>query len=134
VTLVVDASVAIKWFFEEVGYRPARALLDRGEPLIAPTLLPIEVGNAAWKRFRKREIGREAAMEVAILSPRPLAELVPADDLMPEAMALALDLTHPIYDCLYLALSRRAGLALATADKRLAALGKQLDVRTELIR
>jgi predicted nucleic acid-binding protein len=41
--LVVDSSVAVKWFLEEPGDREAVALLRSGERLIAPELI-IAVG------------------------------------------------------------------------------------------
>ena len=47
-TLVIDASVALKWFVEEQGSDKARGLLSREERLIAPELLLAEVFNAAW--------------------------------------------------------------------------------------
>jgi predicted nucleic acid-binding protein len=49
--LVVDASVAVKWFLVEPGDREALALLDGDEPLIAPELVVAEVVNAVWKRL-----------------------------------------------------------------------------------
>jgi predicted nucleic acid-binding protein len=55
-TLVVDASVAFKWFADEEGPDRAVALLDRGEPMVAPELILAEVCNAAWKSLRRREL------------------------------------------------------------------------------
>jgi predicted nucleic acid-binding protein len=40
-------------------------------------------------------------------------------DLLKPALELSLELRHPIYDCLYLALAQRRGLPLVTADERL---------------
>jgi predicted nucleic acid-binding protein len=45
--LVVDASVACKWFVEEDGSQAAEALLDSGSTLLAPDLLVPEVCNVA---------------------------------------------------------------------------------------
>jgi predicted nucleic acid-binding protein len=39
-------------------------------------------------------------------------------------MALAVRLTHPIYDCFYVALAEREQCALITADARLVAAAK----------
>lgn len=38
---------------------------------------------------------------------------------MPDALTISFDLDHPVYDCCYLALTRRLGSTLVTADKRL---------------
>ena len=43
--LVVDCSVAVKWFLEEPGDREALALLRAGERLIAPELIIAELIN-----------------------------------------------------------------------------------------
>ena len=45
-----------------------------------------------------------------------------ADDetLVADALRLAVDLDHPIYDCVYLALAYRVGGILVTADTRFA--------------
>ena len=60
-TLVVDASVAVKWFFVEASHAAARSLLDRREVLIAPWLILAEITSATWKRFRRKEIARTEA-------------------------------------------------------------------------
>jgi predicted nucleic acid-binding protein len=48
-TVVIDASVAIKWVLEEPGSEQAISLQD--EELIAPALWLIEAANALWRRF-----------------------------------------------------------------------------------
>jgi predicted nucleic acid-binding protein len=40
-------------------------------------------------------------------------------DLLTPALELSLELRHPVYDCLYLALAQRRGVPLVTADERL---------------
>jgi len=52
-TLVVDASVAVKWFLPEPDAEPAVALLRAGHRLIAPDLLWIEVASVLWKVVRR---------------------------------------------------------------------------------
>ena len=58
-TLVVDASVAIKWFVEESRSDAARAVLTSGESLVAPDLVVPEACNAAastslWQKANQR--------------------------------------------------------------------------------
>jgi predicted nucleic acid-binding protein len=55
-TLVVDASVAFKWFAQEDGTDRALVLLEREEPIVAPDLIVAEICNAAWKSLRRREL------------------------------------------------------------------------------
>ena len=47
------------------------------------------------------------------------SRLIPDETIAAEAMKLAIDLKHPIYDCFYLALAEREHAALISADKRL---------------
>jgi predicted nucleic acid-binding protein len=48
-TLVVDASIAAKWFIDEKGREQAIRLLDVAERQ-APDLLIAEVANIVWKK------------------------------------------------------------------------------------
>ena len=57
--LIVDASVAFKWFVEEEGSDAARAVLQAPRRLIAPELLLAQVANIAWKVERRGEIRAE---------------------------------------------------------------------------
>jgi predicted nucleic acid-binding protein len=120
-TLVVDASVALKWFVGEDGSDLAVELLNSGEPLIAPDLVLAEVCNAAWKSLRRREIDRAQFDEVATDVTQVFQRLVPLDRLIRPAAALARELDHPVYDCLYLALAEAESVPLVTADRRLVA-------------
>ena len=118
-TIVVDASVALKWVLDEPGAHAADALLD--EELIAPALWLIEAANALWRRARKREItGDEARERLGELFNAPLTTTMIEDDLL-AATELANSLDHPVYDCLYLALAVREGTHVVTADARFAA-------------
>jgi predicted nucleic acid-binding protein len=53
VTLVIDASGALKWYLtDEPETAEARAILVAGERLIAPDLIIAEVCNAALGEYR----------------------------------------------------------------------------------
>lgn len=123
-TLVVDASVAALWVLEQDG--SARAATIRAEGgLIAPTLIAAEIGSAIWKAVRRKAVSRAdalVAIETALL---PFDTLIPAEGLRNRALAMAIDLDHPIYDCFYLALAEREGAPLVSADKRLIAAAKR---------
>jgi hypothetical protein len=66
VSLVVDASVAFKWFLFEVSHASqAIAVLPDGATLISPDLLIAEVCNAAWRSARLGRISRAQMAEIA---------------------------------------------------------------------
>jgi predicted nucleic acid-binding protein len=120
-SVVVDASVALKWVVDEDGNAAADALLD--SDLIAPSLWRLEAANALWRLARRGEITlAEAAEKLAVLEDAPVVT-VPLETDLARALALAHQLGHPVYDCLYLALAIREDTAVVTADRRfLAAL------------
>jgi len=113
---IVDASVAVKWLVEEPGSEAAAAL--RGEELHAPDWILVECANVLWAKARRREITREEADRgLALLREAPWT-LAPAGELLVKALALAHELAHPVYDCLYLALAFDRDAPLVTADAR----------------
>ena len=120
-TLVVDASVAFKWFAQEDDTERALRLLERGEPIVAPDLILAEVCNAAWKSLRRGELAPPQFDAILSDIAQPFSRLVPLDQLIRPAAALTRRLDHPIYDCLYLALADTEGLPVVTADQRLLA-------------
>ena len=116
-TLVVDASVAVKWVCDEADSDAAAALLARDD-LAAPALWLVEANSALWRRARIGELTEDEAEERAReLALAPVAS-IPCQRDLPSALRLALDLRHSIYDCLYLALAIREDCAMVTADRK----------------
>ncbi len=126
--LVVDASVAVKWFAAEEWTAESRRLLAAGVDRHAPDLILAETTNVLWKKARRGEIEashgyfREAANLPDVLV------LHRSQGLFVRASAIALDLDHPVYDCIYLACAEVEGVPLVTADRRLQAASKGLAV------
>ena len=120
--LVVDASVALKWLIDEPDSELADNLLDGGHDFLAPELIVAEVLNAAWRRRRLGEIADAQFEEIVVRIVDGLIAYQPLRPLAPRAAALARDLNHPVYDCLYLALAEAEEAPLVTADRRLLAV------------
>lgn len=116
-TLVIDASIAVKWVVEEEGTAEALAL-RRHTQLIAPELLIAECANILWKKVRRGELAKAEALLAGRLLQVADIELVPTRSLLEDATRLAIDLDHPAYDCLYLALATARDCRFATADDR----------------
>ncbi|PKP97722.1 MAG: PIN domain nuclease [Alphaproteobacteria bacterium HGW-Alphaproteobacteria-13] len=116
--LVVDASVAVKWVVTEDGTAEAVSLLSV-RPLAAPDLLIAECANILWKKVARAELTPEEGLLAARLLQRSEVELYPMRALLEPAARLAMDLDHPAYDCVYLALALENGWRFVTADMRL---------------
>lgn len=126
---VFDASVAVRAFLRAPGHKQADAAITR-YAMVAPALIVTEVANAIWKYHRRGDMDRATSLDV-IRHFSVYPELRPDLTLQPEALQIACDYEHPVYDCLYIALARREGLPLISADKRLLALARdRLDLHT----
>ena len=118
-SLVVDASVAVKWFVIGPLRAEAKRLVEHREPLYAPDLFFVEVTNAAWKMVRRNEIDRDQAITMVAAVGDPLSRVFPSSQLRDRALQIALALDHSVYDCLYLACAELTGAVLVTADAKL---------------
>jgi predicted nucleic acid-binding protein len=116
-TLVIDASVAVKWVVEDTG--TPQALLSRQRAkLLAPELPVAECANILWKKVQRKELSRDEARLAAHLLQGADIELLPTRALLEAATELAIELDHPAYDCLYLALAVANDCRFVTADER----------------
>jgi predicted nucleic acid-binding protein len=118
-TLVIDASVAIKWFVEEHDSERAERVLQSSQRLCAPELLLVEVANALWKNAARATIAPDHARQAQSCLPRSIDLWRSTGPLLGEAVQLALAFNHPIYDMVYVALARELGSRVVTADQRL---------------
>lgn len=120
---VLDSSVAIKWALPEVDSDTAIRLRDEyrqgAHQLLAPDILPIEVGHALTRDARTARIssanGFALWTDVLLYSP----SLVDSLTLMPDAYALSSRMQVGKYDCLYVALAQRESCPVLTADDKL---------------
>lgn len=126
-TVVVDASVAVKWCL------PSRReeLVAEAEELLAssrrdevrflvPDLFWVELANALWKAVRRAEMSSDnAASAMSFMRDLGIATL-PSLDLVPQALDLAISHSRTVYDSLYVALAIQSDSELITADERLA--------------
>jgi predicted nucleic acid-binding protein len=118
-TLVVDASVAVRWLFPVARDGQADDLARVETPLIAPDLVLAEIANAAWKFVTFDGLSPQAATTIVLAADKAFDELVPSAGLKNRALQIAIELRHPVYDCFYLALAEQRDCQLVTADERL---------------
>ena len=123
--LVLDASTAVSWCFEETQTHYAIAVLEaisEGAEVHVPHIWPLEVTNALVKALRRRHITREELFDYA----RQLASLrvqvdfdQPAERAFLGVLTLAERYQLTTYDAAYLELAQRRNLPLATTDGNL---------------
>ena len=116
--LVIDASIAVKWVVEEPGTKEA-LMLRKGFKLHAPDLLVAECANVFSKKVARDEMTRDEALLAARLLQGADVELHATRAFLEPATKLAIELGHPAYDCVYLALATETGSQFVTADKGL---------------
>ena len=121
-SLIVDASVAVKWVISEPGRSAAVPLLSLYEAdridLLAPRLLVHEVASALSKLSRRRKISNSHADYAFRSFELHLPELVDDAELASPALSLSLQHQMSYWDCLYLALAIERRADLITADRR----------------
>jgi predicted nucleic acid-binding protein len=135
--VVVDASVAAKWFLpenEEALVDQAAALLDQYDKreiqFVVPDLFYVEIASAIWKAVRVGRVSRAFGDQaLALLTQREFAT-VPSLKLLDGAFQIAADYGRTVYDSLYVALAMQTKSQLITADERLAnALASRFPVK-----
>lgn len=117
-TLVVDASIAVKWAVEEEGTSLALGL-RHGRRFAAPEPLIVECANILWKKVQRGEVSREEAKMAASLLERSDIELFGMRGLLAKGTELATNIGHPAYDCMYVSLAMSRNCRFVTADERL---------------
>ena len=126
-SLVLDASVAIKWAMPlarepltDESLRLFKRYADGEVDFIVPDVFWAEVGNVLWKGTRQRRWRQVEAEAVAADMQARDFKTVSSLVLLPEALRIAFAHDRAVYDCLYVALAVQFKRDLITADERLA--------------
>lgn len=125
--LVIDATVAIKWFVAEQDSQAALKLCAPRFDCHAPDLLIAETTNLAWQKTMRGEIEAAQATQIAQHLWSYVQNLHEAARLNRRALEIALALRHPVYGCLYLACAELVQGAMVTADRRLIEVVQKTD-------
>ena len=131
--LVIDSSVAIKWYLPEEHSDRAIALQREDIELHAPDLLYVECGNVVWKRERKSELTRLDA--AAILDSLGMLgiETHSSWPLVLASFEIAAATGRTVYDSLYIALALQLECKFVTADLKLCNALKGTELSTSIV-
>ena len=132
-SLVVDASLAIAWYFDDESTEATEGVLDRVTEFgaVVPGLWRLEVANAFQMAVRRKRI--DAAYRDASLGELALMPITVDDETNSYAWTTTLRLAErfslTLYDAAYLELAQRRSLPLATLDRNLRAAAPALNIQ-----
>ena len=126
-SVVIDASVVVRGY--AYGDSEANAWLDRlagGELRPAwPSSLYPEVANAVLTLARAARIERAMAEAAVAQTRRMNADVLPVEEAVADALAVAFERGLTVYDAVYVVLAEVLDAPLVTADRRLAEATEQ---------
>ena len=131
-SLVIDSSITLAWFFEDERSDAADAVLrdvaDHGA--IAPSLWRLEVANALQSAIRRKRIDTEFRDGTLADLRALMVTIDPETDLhaWTTTLKLAERFGLTVYDATYLELAQRLNFPLATLDQELRSAAAALGV------
>lgn len=132
-TYVIDASVLVKYVilaeYDDSVERILSLHQESGIQLVAPSFLLVECANVLWKDALRTGDPIEDVI-AALNNLRGInISLVPQEDLLDDALRLAVEINITVYDALYCALARRENAEIITEDRRLRNALDQTNIR-----
>lgn len=127
-SVVLDASLTVSWFFADERTPEGMAVLERvaRNGAVVPSLWRLEVANAFQMAIRRRRMDKASRdanlLDLAAMS--IVADLETGAKAWTSIVMLADAHGLTIYDAAYLELARRKSLPLATLDAALIAAAK----------
>ena len=131
-SVVIDASLTMAWYFEDESTPATDAVLDRvsGSGAVVPGLWRLEVANAFQTAVRRQRI--DAVYRDASLAELGFMAITIDADTNGYAWSTTLRLAErfalTLYDAAYLELAQRRSLPLATLDRDLRAAAPAVNV------
>jgi predicted nucleic acid-binding protein len=121
--LVVDSSVAVKWFVVEPYSTEARRILEAYQngtlSFLAPDLINAEFGNIIWKKHIFQGLSASDAQDVLDKFRKLQLTFTLTAELLEGAYKIAVTHRQTVYDALYVTLSIRENCQFVTADEKL---------------
>ena len=131
-SLVLDTSITMAWYFEDEATSATEDVLDRVTETgaVVPTLWRLEVGNTLQMAIRRKRI--DAAYRDAVLTELAAMPITIDAETDLHAWTTALRLSErfdlTLYDAAFLELAQRRVLPLATLDREMRAAASGLGV------
>lgn len=136
--IVIDASLAVKWYVREtLTFEALDLLAGREGAIVVPDIFITEVTGALVRRANVDKTMRpesEAAIGrfMSLFETGAIIAIRSEPKTIAVAAGLAMDLGHPVKDCIYLALAMEQDCPLVTADARFAAKAQEAQVSVSI--
>lgn len=128
--IVIDASVAVKWFnieeYSDEAVKLKNLHVAGIVKLIAPLHLIYEVGNSIWKNRQINNI--DASNAVLYLLELEISLIPPDRKSIKRIMEIARNKNISFHDACYIELAKKYGIPLISADK------KQIEASKDIIK
>lgn len=109
---------------------PYRVILETADLVIAPELIVAEVCSAFRKYVRARVLSRADAEKSIYQALTLVDKMQPLSELLTDVLALTSQCDRSVYDLFYVALARRTGATLLTADVALRKAALAFDIES----
>lgn len=129
--IVIDASVAVAWSFEDERHPPIDEVLTlvANEGGVAPAIWLVETANAIQMAMRRGRIGPAYRDQLLVqLNALPVEIEASTGELVIAAASVSDRFGITVYDATYLEVAVRRQLPLATLDRQLAAAARSAGV------
>jgi predicted nucleic acid-binding protein len=116
--LVIDASIAAKWYLPESDSAAAEKLVELDAEFHAPNFLETQFASIFWKHC----VAQKTTIDVWRIARVQLKKIIPAwhldERLHEQSLELAIAHKHHVFDCIYLALAIQIDGMAVTSDKQ----------------
>ena len=119
--IVIDANVAAALLLDLAYSTAAREAIGSARSITAPDVIVHEFTNVLWKLITSEKITSSFARQALVGLDVLVSDFVAGRVIAGEALRIATEIRHPVYDCFYLALALDRDAPLLTADRRFAA-------------
>lgn len=123
-TVVVDASIALKWFVPESLREEAMDILRAEEHIAAPDLLIPELAGLVLEKIKRNEITSLQAETILSGLQSSGLNLIPAAGIFSRAVEIARTLDLSVYRCFYVAAAEQLDTTFVTADLKFCAAAR----------
>ncbi|MCD7109111.1 type II toxin-antitoxin system VapC family toxin [Rhizobium sp. DKSPLA3] len=134
-SIVIDASIALSWCFEDEASPQTDAIAERvaDSGAVVPALFHLEIANVLMLAERRGRISAASLIQrLDLISQLPLeTDTIAIARHIREILPLAREHGLAIYDATYLDVAARRGLPLATRDKALSRAAKEMGITVE---